>query len=515
MINSFKVHCISEVENGIMLDIILCDFGINKNGKILDRENADENVQTMINQPLVAKISENKDGDDDFTGHNRKVAYSRVNGSIQAKTYLDTNAYGVCVEASIQEIDGGEYVTGKFLVWDRYENCVNIIKERFESSEGLYGSWELLKNASEQVIIDGQSAEKITDWEFIGFCLLGKYVSPAYDSARVLNVAEEEIDDFEESLSEAFNKDIEKGGLEMEEEKNEVLETEVSTEETVEPTVEAQEEVPTDETPQEEVSEEVEEKDSEEVSEEVEVSALSMNDIYRKLSDLSEKICEGEEDCWYYLSHIYPNEKVAYYKKYWGEELDSEFTQVNYDVVGNDISVVSTQKVEMVFVPKSDVEESAKIEEVKNELSEKINEIVNLGNIIAEKDTLISEKENLIAELEVSKKELDEIKKKEEEEESAKKKRMCSEMVSSCKFITEVSEELQKAIDEANETQVKVFIAEAVIEYSKANAKADVEVSENNALENASVNIDNEPHKYNGGSINALQAAIKSKRKKY
>ncbi len=366
-------------------------------------------------------------------GHNKKTKYEVINGEVINKTYLDTDALGVYTECVIREINGIEYICGKAILWNRFENAKRVILDRFENGDSIKTSWEMVITQSHNEIEDEKTIEVIDDFYFIGNCILGSKVQPAFKCAGVqeLEVSEKE-DNFENELSSAIAQDIDnfkEEGDKMDKDK-EIVETEVS-------------------------------------QGNIEVSALTLGDIRRKVCQLAYEL-EKKEDYWLYDSIIYPLENTAYFKKEGTNELEDDYLKVVYSVGENDeVSLVSKENVKMTFVSKESVVEVSELEDVKTELSEKVDSIVKLGETLAEKEALLSEKDKIIAELEVFKETVAEIEKKKAEEEMAKKRKECSEMALSSGYITEAdieaSEELKQAISEADMGKVKLFIAEAVL----------------------------------------------------
>lgn len=441
----FDKIVVSERDDGCLeLLIRICGDGINKNGKALDF-NAEESIKTLINQPLQAKIKKDSKGNEDFTGHNRKKVYVKdKQGNVKSETVLDTLSVGTFIDAYIEEEDGKSYIYGKCLMWgNRYKKAKEIILERVENGE-LKGSWEVIPIKKESAVIDGKKCELFTEFNFLGFCLLGKNVNPAYDEAQILEVAEEEIDEeFSSALAQDINKLDDKEGVE-------------------------------------DMSEEI--KEQEEIVEQkeiIETSALTMNDLRKKLCEMVYEI-EREEDYWLYNSIVYPTENTAYFSKEGSNYLEGDYLKVVYSIDENDkLSIVSKEDVKMTFVPAETVVEVSELETVKAELSEKVASIVDLGKIITEKDVVISEKEKTISELEVFKAQVAEIEKAEAEKQLAAKKDKCKAAALSSGYFTEAdieaNEELKEAIEAANEDKVMICIAAAVL---KSNANKVIEVSE-------------------------------------
>lgn len=479
--SSNNVEVSEDVKGNLILDFILCDFSTNANGKKIKREGVEDKLSTMINMPLVGRLK-TVNGKTDFMGHNKKTKYEVVNGEVINKTYLDTDALGVYTECEIREIDGVEYICGKAILWNRFENAKRVILDRFENGDSIKTSWEMIITQSHNEIEEGKTIEVIDDFYFIGNCILGSKVTPAFKCAGIQELEVAEEDPFNEELSSAIAQDInnlKEGGDGMEKEK-ESMETEVS-------------------------------------EEQIEVSALTLGDIRRKVCQLAWEL-EREEDYWLYDSIIYPLENTAYFKKEGAEELDDDYLKVVYSVgENNEVSLVSKENVKMTFVPKESVVEVSEIEGVRAELSEKVDSIVKLGETLAEKEALISERDKTIAELEVFKETVAEIEKEKAEAELEKKRKACSEAALSSGYITEAdieaSEEMKQAIAEADMDKVKLFIAEAVLK-NVVKTEVSEEVEQEKEVEVSTDLNSSSNYEYSGVSGNPILDFIRKPSKR-
>lgn len=471
--SSNNIEVSEDVKGNLILDFILCDFSTNANGKKIKREGVEDKLSTMINMPLVGRLK-TVNGETDFMGHNKKTKYEVINGEVINKTYLDTDALGVYTDCEIREIDNVEYICGKAILWNRFENAKKVIIDRFEKGDPIKSSWEMVITQSHNEIENGKTIEVIDDFYFIGNCLLGSKVSPAFKCAGVqeLEVAEKE-DDFEDELSSAIAQDInnfKEGGDKMDKDK-EIVETEVS-------------------------------------QENIEVSALTLGDIRRKVCKLAWEL-EKEEDYWLYDSIIYPLENIAYFKKEGANELEDDYLKVVYSVgEDNEVSIVSKENVKMTFVAKEKVVEVSELEGVKTELSEKVDSIVKLGETLAEKEALLSEKDKTIAELEVFKETVAEIEKEKAVAELEKKRRECSQAALSSGYISEAdieaSEELKQAIAEADMSKVKVFIAEAVLKNVSKTEISEEKIENTKEIEVSTDLNSSSSYEYSGESGNPI-----------
>ena len=251
------VEIAESMPNGnIRAKFVICDFGINKNKVQINRDTVISWYQSIVNQPLVGKIKNN-----DFTGHNLKVIpYVDEAGEIQKRIELDTDAFGTFVSSSIEKIDGVECLTATAEIWSRFPRAFKLVQERITDGT-LYSSFEV--RVDEYHYADGI---KIVDsGAFTAHCCLGKNVVPAYDTSKLLEVAE-----YEDDITQALQMDIAEQRGEnvedvvktvetVEEPKEEIVEevTEISVEEKPEETTQAEEVDPEEKVEDVESSEEV------------------------------------------------------------------------------------------------------------------------------------------------------------------------------------------------------------------------------------------------------------------
>lgn len=201
-----KVEVSESQDNSYMnVKFIICNFDVNKNNVMLNRETIDSWIETLIMKPIVGLIKTNKDNELDFTSHQAKKVYELINGQIQEKLKFGTDAFGVFDSVQIETIDDVEYITANCRIWRRFENCCKIIQDRFDNNEPLNTSWEISIVNSNKKSINGKMVKVINDGVFIGHALLSKYTSPAYDCSGMLEVAEEQEDEFVQAVINDLN----------------------------------------------------------------------------------------------------------------------------------------------------------------------------------------------------------------------------------------------------------------------------------------------------------------------
>lgn len=457
-------------------------------------ESSLEQCKSLINCPLLAKYVK-RNGQDDLGGHE----VSMKNGQVEFNTAaIGTITDVEIVEEDVETVDGNVqklpclYATE--IVWTRFKNATNAIQRLYRSGK-LHNSWEL--KSSDYSFSNG--VKYIKGYKFIGNCLLGTESYPAYGlSAKVLDISEN-TDQYEylaaESFSEALALDLEsesasntnqlsdinrKEELSMDVNKNVVVETSeeevkedttevVETEEVVDAEVEESEdnevaEVSEDNPVEESTTDKTEEVESAETEdaegENEEVSAMkTVRDISRMIRVALNEI--NDEDCMD-VAMIFPEEKIVLVQSWRMKEL--EFVQYSYRVEGDKVVLEDKKEVEMTISPL----------QINSEIESK-------NNAIAEANSRIVELENQNAELVKAKEELDKIKAEQAETEHSEAVNKLREyVVKSGRFTEEeiASEEVQKAINELNETWLKSEIADRLVASLAEQKSKKTEVSE-------------------------------------
>lgn len=193
--------------DALIAKIVICDFGVNKNGVMLNRDTIEEWMSSLVNAPLVGKIKAKSNGEIDFTSHNATVV-TRVdeNGNEYADIEFNTDAFGTFVDASIETIEGAECIVATARVWKRFYDASNLIVKRIKEGT-LSTSWEIAVEKSTSRIMNGSLVKVIDKGRFIGHSLLGSSVPPAYDISRVLEVAAKDEND-DDQLCSALIRDV-------------------------------------------------------------------------------------------------------------------------------------------------------------------------------------------------------------------------------------------------------------------------------------------------------------------
>ncbi|MGG1664523.1 hypothetical protein [Brevibacillus sp. NRS-1366] len=430
---------LSEDDNGDSIDakFIICDFSPNANDVSLNRDNIDDWIDTLLNKPVVGKVIKKVDGKLDFSGHNAKVVEEIDENGNKVKTVeFDTEAFGSFYEVSIEAIDDIDYIVARAKIWKRFKRAYKVFKERVSSKKGLKTSWEISVNESHMEKIKNKNIKVIDSGIFIGHAVLGADVQPAYKNSGVIDVASFEQDT---ELAEALSQDI------------------LALSEDLSSTEDKDETNPYDElTISEGGNKSVDDNNK------LDTSALTESDVYRKVRKAINSI---NQDKYYYMSMIYPYEfKAIAYD--WNRDKDSDFIEFTYSVNSDDtVSVTGQKEVEMVFMPKSDVD--SQISELQEKLNEAEKQIAEAGKSLTE---LSKEKEQL----DVTISELTHYKEKVEEMEQAEKAKELAEKKNELKTLT-LEDDLITSEELEQDEQLSTIFSELTLEnFEASQEKIDV-----------------------------------------
>lgn len=440
---------------------IICDFGRNRNGTAIDRAGIENWLSTLKNKPLVGNIKMRFDGTYDFTGHNIKIVEKiDENGNAYKDVEFDTNAFGSFFDVSIETINDKECIVASCEIWKRFPRACEIIIKRIQQGT-LHTSWEISVEKSHQGIVNGLMTKIIDVGRFIGHCLLGADVSPAYDSSGLLEIASTNYDI---EFAEALSQDIVSQGLDIENETKEVNKLLKNNETMVaEGNIDETISNPVDHTNENET----------------EVSQLTEYDLREKIR----KVCREKLDQWCWISFHFPVEKEVWLEVE-GRESELDFVRMTYTVENDTITVSEPENVKLTV---SISEVNAKITELESEVSSKDEAIIKSGEEITK---LKAE----IAELTPFKEKFEKAEQERISSELAEKKNTLISSITKSGLITkdeiEQSEELQGYVDSLDEKSLKAVLADR---YMASLNECTTEVSqkkENNGIETASTNLE-------------------------
>ena len=483
---------------------VICDFGRNKNGVALDRSEIENWLFTLKNKPLVGKIKVKCDGTYDFTGHNVKIVEKiDDNGNAYQEVEFDTDAFGTFFDVSIETINDKEVIVATCEIWKRFAKACEIIVNRIKDGT-LHTSWEIAVEKSHQGIVDGVMTKIIDFGRFLGHCLLGGQVAPAYDSSGLLEIASVQYDT---EFAEALSQDILGCGLDIDNQEKEesILEKDenitMSSEENADNVITTEEEKNTEKGDKDvdaKISEDVdkdkdEDDDAEDTgeseknkvcsaSEPTETSALTERDLRRRIDEACNK--KVGYDSWCYIAFWFPEERTVWCESSLRKsELD--FIKFTYSVEGDNVTVSDGENITLTVAPT------------------KINDVVaEYEKTIAEKDELIVKASSEISSLKSENTELSQYKEKftqleqeKMEAELAQKKEDLIASVVKSKQITreeiEKSEELQGYVNELDKKSLMAIIGERLSASVGSTQETKVETSETNDVHIAS-NLNNE-----------------------
>ena len=489
-----------EYSDTYKVKFVICDFSTNHNHVRLNRDKIDGWMGTLKNKPIVGKLVSTGRGGVDFSGHNAKIVMKTDgNGNMYKDMVFDTSAFGTFTDVGIEKIDDDECIVATCEIWKRFENACSLIMKRVESGT-LNTSWEIdvLESHYEN---DGGSKVKVLDnGVFIGHCLLGAAVRPAYDCSRLLEVAEA-APDFDMELADAIQQDM--GAFAENIEDKEVNAMKVKNVETsaddkkkpvegepvdqkkedpksTEPTddekkkkddepetsavdddkkkdekkpAEGGEPAPADPKPESDDDKDDDDdgkgKDKEKKVAETEVSALTTEDIRRQIrTAIWDKHVDAD------LAFVFPEEHEAWAKKYGPGFTEMDFVRFTYSVEDDKITLSEPEAVKLtVSVPA-----------VNGAIAERDEKIASLNEAVASANEQIQAKDSEIASLNVYKEKFEQAEQERIAAEIAEKKDNLRKYAVSSGLIqdTEVADggELAQLIDAGDEAGIKNVIAE-------------------------------------------------------
>lgn len=433
---------------------IICDFSRNRNGVALNRETAESWIETLKNKPLVGKITMKYDGSYDFSGHNMKVIKKiDDNGNEYQEAEFNTEAFGTFFDVGIETINEIECIVATCEIWKRFTKACDIIVNRIKNGT-LNTSWEISSTDSSQGIIDGLMTKIINTGRFIGHCLLGKDITPAYQSSGLLEIASTTYDiEFNEALSSdiiaaELNESFKEGGKQETMKKNEPITSE----------------------------------NAEDIQLETKttVAQLTEYDLRKKLREA----CRTKLNDWCYIAFHFPNEKEIWVEK---DSRESELDYIRFTYsVENDMVTISEPENVKLTVNISEV--NSKIEELQAEITEKDDFLVKASENIAALTTEIGELQPFKEKFELAEQA------KIQAEQEAKKEDIISSITKSGLITKDEiisSTELKGYVDAFDEKSLKAIVAERFMANlsTEENSKT-IETSSTNT-ETASTNLNN------------------------
>lgn len=448
-------------------------------------DSAEEFAKTLINMPVQAKYRK-INNQDDLGGHE---CVKKPNGEV----VFNTESIGVHTSVEIKDdnvttVHGEEktlpclFATAR--IWKRNENIVNAIKRLF-SEDKLNSSWEI--STEEYVYKNG--IKILTKYSFFANTLLGSLTTPAYNgTSTTLNLSQ--FDEDELMIAEAITKDLiaNDGVIDISNESNDTSDISTITNILNKNKEAVMDNIENKETVSEELENKVLENSEEEITDsecnnnpdvdksednsketktsedEKEISSLTTEDIYEKVS----KACKEKIDSWGWIYEIFPEEHEVWFKEWTEGTTSLDYLVFTYTITDDEVTVSEPQKATLTMTIK---EVSAVINKLNKEISEKNDAIIKSNEIISSKESEISEltiykdkfekaeQERIIAEQKLEEERI--IAETLEKKNELKKYAISSKMISEEEF--ETSEEIKSMIENLDKDSIKGIIADRVI----------------------------------------------------
>ena len=358
--------------------------GENLNNSYFSKETLAEMAKTLPKIPIVGYIEVDEDGEDDFSDHRQEIVVKSGEG---VDVRYAGHAYGFIPEdanAQFETRDGKEWLTAEGYIWTKFKDAFDI----FSAENGIKSQSMEISDAEGEVDDIGRMV--ITSAVFSALCILGEDVPPAMTGSTIEFFNKKEQYQFElNEMFEEFNKDREKGELDLPENKEDleiVEETiEAEFEETVEDTI--VEETVVEETVEEvevdEIEPEIEEEEEgvepdviEEEAEEAEAEDGSETDVVDGMFSIKDnkislnfqlshedqrvglygKLEEKVERGYHYILAMYNDhaivEQVTYDEEW--EEREEKILRVNFGADSEEITVGEVEEVFPMFLTSSE-----------------------------------------------------------------------------------------------------------------------------------------------------------------
>lgn len=344
------------INTTVNVSFVIHGFGVSENGQIISEEVCRDNMNSLINKPVLVDYHYTGDNlTDSFGDHAVDIIKNRDTGEDMVHT--KTIAIGVFTDVDIVEIDGAKMLVGHATLWsDRYYNCVSLLYEML--SEGVE-----VKCSCEYIFMNFSMKDGIqlvnSPITYEGHCILNSVedrgvgiVEPAYGESRVISFNTAIMTDIKNSLNNK-QENLEGGVVVSKIGEEPIVEpvVEPTTEpvvsvneedgESVEPTTEPIEEPVEEDVDTEETKEETEETTEDDTEDEAEPT-LSTNDkslidkVTDKVSTLKKTLEEklAKPSAWVSTWNIYGNYFV--YEAYDNDASEYKYYKVDfgYDEVG-------------------------------------------------------------------------------------------------------------------------------------------------------------------------------------
>lgn len=457
LLSNYNIQSSELAETDTTLDSrwIICDFGINGNNVRLNRNTIENWMSSLVNQPIVGKISVNSDnGNADFESHNQTyTTRCDENGNPYLDLKFNTEAFGVFTECTIENIDGVEYLIATAKLWKRFPEFCSLIKKRLQNGT-LNTSWEIAVKKYHWDTKNGKKIKVIDDGLFMGHALLASFVEPAYKSSKLLEIAsvEEEIDN---ELIEALSKDFAE---------NFNIQDKIEQEREDDKLANVNKEIATVEPVNTEVSTDVQ---TEPIKEEPkEIAMLTQYDLNRAIRQaVSEKLNIERWD--FSILFHFPADKTVWIQKW--DSLETDVIVFTYEVSETDEVTVS-EPVESKL--------TVSVAEINSTVTSYEEKIATLNESLVEASSTIQTLNTEVSNLKVYKEQFEQAEQEKIATELEDKQNELKEYATKSGFITEeeldTSEEIKVLIENLDKAGLNAIIAERFM--ATRNEDKDVEI---------------------------------------
>lgn len=446
-----------------------------------------EKAQTLVDMPVQGKYKLNSNGEPTFGSHQMvkkkdgTVEFGTSSIGTHTEVYIEND--NVDVKGTIKNLP---CLFAKYRIWKRYKNVVAAVQRLFNLGK-LYSSWEI---NTYQYIYD-RGIRKVTDYEFLGNCLLGyEYAFPSYGtSANAISMAQ--LSDNQLMIAEALSQDLLDENINNDN-KEENLLSDMNVASAEEKVVSPVESTVAEENKQieEPVIDSASSKEEKEETPVVDSAQLTVWDLKEKVR----KACKDKLGKWCWVSFMFPNEKEVWCE-YDGAETELDYVKFTYEVDENDNITVSEP--EYVKLTVSIAEVNTTVAELNKEVETAKAELDIKNNAITQASETIQELKNQIAELTPFKEKVEAVEREEIEKQiTAEKDALRNKMLKGGLFTeAEVAEKnIADLIEARDESAINNLIADKFIASfdSKEEVTTKTEVVSAEEITSASANLETE-----------------------
>lgn len=423
-----------------------------------------EKAQTLVDMPVQGKYKVNDDGEPTFGSHQM---VKKKDGTVEFGTSSIGTHTEVYIENDNVDVNGTiknlPCLFAKYRIWKRYKNVVAAVQRLFNLGK-LYSSWEI---NTYQYIYD-RGIRKVTDYEFLGNCLLGyEYAYPSYGtSANAISMAQ--LNDNQLMIAEALSQDL--------------LDENIINDNKEENLLAKKNETPVDENiVANTVSSEETNLDNATASTTEEKTEPTPTTDSAQLTDwdLRDKVreaCRAKLDKWCWVTFLFPNEKEVWCE-YDGRDTELDYVKFTYEVSEDDTITVSEPEYVKLTVSVAEIntkiaELEKEVETVKAELDIKNDAITKASETIQSLNTQIAELTPYKEQVEVAERE------KIEKQIISEKEALKNKLLKGNLFTeTEIAEkEIQDLIEARDVSAINSLIADKFV--ASFDVREDIETKE-------------------------------------